>query len=494
MSSSEAPLRETPVPPGWSLAGRLTLWYAASAFVLVALSTGALYWVLVRNAQRQDDQFLVDTVQIVRALIRERPDDLAALHQEVEWEGAARRYARIYVRITEADGRIVAETPGTRAIIEGHSLQAAGVDAEPGPRINLTSAAGTPYRAVAAWAPVGPDGTTRRLVQAVLDQTAEQALLRMYRTRLWGVLGLALCAAGAVGHLIARRGMRPVESIAETARGVRSSTLASRIPVSGLPAELSGLAETFNQMLTRLEDAFTRLQGFSADLAHELRTPINNLRGEVEVALGKPRDAAAYRETLESVLEECGRLSQMIDGLMFLARADSPETRIELTPIDAKRELRTVADLYEPAAAEAGVDIAIEAGSEDPLVAAVDRTLFQRALSNLITNALTHTPAGGRVRVSAHHVDQELQIEVTDTGAGIPAPHLARLTDRFYRVDPSRSSASGGLGLGLAIVQSIMKVHGGSCAIASEEGRGTSVRLAFPTADLREDAVGHMRR
>jgi len=483
MSSNDVRLRETRAAssPAWSIAARLTLWYASAAFLLVALATGLLYWVLVRNVNREDDQFLVDTVQILRGLMHERPDDMAALRQEVEWEGAARRYARVYVRIFDPEGRIIIETPGASRLLAGRQPTSVGFDAEPGPGIEVSSPAGTPFRTLAAWARLGPQDRGERLIQVALDRTAERQLLSDYRLRLWGVLGAALLAAVGVGHAIARRGVRPIESITETARGIRSSTLAERIPTAGLPAELSSLADTFNQMLGRLDDAFSRLSSLSADVAHELRTPINNLRGSVEVALGKPRNAGEYRDVLESVLEESVRLCDMIDGLMFLARAENPETEIVRGPLDVSRELQAVCDLYGPPAAERAVTIDSEVEGS-VIVAVLDRRLFQRALSNLITNALTHTPAGGSVRLSATRSGQALQVEIADTGSGIPAEHLGRVADRFYRVDPSRSSASGGLGLGLAIVGSIVKVHGGTINIVSEEGQGTTVTLVFPDA------------
>jgi two-component system heavy metal sensor histidine kinase CusS len=483
MSSNDVRPRERSAAsvPAWSIATRLTLWYAASAFLLVAFTTGFLYWVLVRNVDREDDQFLVDTVQILRRLIAERPADQAALREEVEWEGAARHYARVYVRIFDEHGRIIMETPNASRLLAGRHPTPAGFDAEPGPGIEVSSTNGTPFRTLAARARFGTGDRDARIIQVALDRTAEKQLLRDYRLRLWGVLGVALLAAAAVGHAIARRGVRPIESITETARGIRSSTLADRMPSIGLPAELSSLADTFNQMLGRLEDAFSRLSSLSADLAHELRTPLNNLRGEIEVALGKPRNADEYREVLESVLEECARLFDMIDGLMFLARAENPATEIVRAPIDVSRELQTVCELYELPAAERGVRISREVQS-GVLAAMLDRTLFQRALSNLISNALTHTPAGGCVRLSAARSDHALQLDIADTGSGIPAEYLGRVSDRFYRVDPSRSSLSGGLGLGLAIVGSIVKVHGGTMGIVSEVGQGTRVMLVFPGA------------
>lgn len=236
-------------------------------------------------------------------------------------------------------------------------------------------------------------------------------------------------------------------------------------------------------MMDRLEDAFGRLTSLSVDLAHELRTPINNLRGEVEVALGRPRTAVEYREALESLLEESVGLSDMIEALMFLARAENPETQIVRTPVEIPRELHGVSEFYEPAASEAGVALEVLLPNE-PLVASVDRTLFQRALSNLMTNAITHTPAGGRIQLQAVSTGRTLAVHVADTGIGIPPEHVSRVSDRFYRADPSRSGTSGGLGLGLAIVKSVMKVHGGSMEIHSGSAGGTTVKLLFPGAVL----------
>ena len=471
----------------WSIAVRLAVWYTAATFVLVAVATGLLYWVLVSNVDREDDQFLVDTIQIMRALIRERPNDIDALRQEVDWEGNARQYTRVYLRVVDESGRLIIETPGATPIIGRHDIVAAGPAEEPGPGLEVTSPAGTPYRLLAAWAPLGPDGRNQRLIQIAMDRTTERQLLREYRDRLWAVLVLALVASAVVGYTIARRGMAPVAAIGDTARRIGSSTLDARIPTDGLPGELSSLATTFNDMLDRLEDAFTRLSSLSADLAHELRTPINNLRGEIEVALGKPRTAAAYEDTLASVLEESSRLAQMIDSLMFMARAENPETKIVRTSVDVRRELRAVCEFYEPSAAEAGIALRVVDDRRDAVSASFDRTLFQRAIGNLILNAVTHTRAGGEVYLAATRVDGGVRVSVRDTGCGIAPEHLMRVSDRFYRVDPSRSPRSGGLGLGLSIVGSIMKVHGGSMEVASQPNEGTTVSLLFP--DASEDGL-----
>lgn len=228
--------------------------------------------------------------------------------------------------------------------------------------------------------------------------------------------------------------------------------------------------------LDRLKDSHARISQFSADLAHELRTPINNLIGEAEVALSRSRTVDEYREVLESSLEEYTRLSRMIDGLLFLARAESPETQIERKWFSALEEIKAVRDFLDAMAEEHGVEVICH-GNEwlnaDPM-------LFRRAVSNLLINALQHTPRGGRVSISAKKLsDASIEVKVSDTGFGIPAQHLPRIFDRFYRANNTRSQSKG-VGLGLAIVKSIMDLHGGSATIHSQPGVGTTVSLRFP--------------
>jgi two-component system heavy metal sensor histidine kinase CusS len=315
-------------------------------------------------------------------------------------------------------------------------------------------------------------------VQVALDRRQEEDLLAGYRRNLWLVLGGALIACAVGGYRIARRGVRPVEQVTALARRVRPTALGERVATAGLPAELLALAGTFNAMLDRLEESFGRLARFSTDIAHELRTPVNNLRGEVEVALGMARSAEEYWEVLGSCLEECGRLARLIDSLLFLARAENPKTQVPREPVDLGRELEAVREFYEPAAAEAGVSLTVRvAGAAS---ARVDRALLQRAVGNLVENALKHTPRGGAVTLTAGRAEDGVRLEVEDTGCGIAAEHLPHVLDRFYRADRSRSSSAGGVGLGLAIVKGIVELHGGSVSVASEPGCGTCVTLVLP--------------
>jgi two-component system heavy metal sensor histidine kinase CusS len=242
---------------------------------------------------------------------------------------------------------------------------------------------------------------------------------------------------------------------------------------TGWPRELQRLAVAFDDMLARLEISFTRLSQFSADLAHELRTPIANILGEAQVALTRDRTSDEYREVIESTVVECERLSGIVDNLLFVARADAARELIERKQFDGRAALEKIATFYRTIAEDRRVTINCTGEGEihgDPV-------LFSRAVSNLVDNALRFTPDGGAIQISIAARAAHSEVAVSDSGCGIPSEHLPHVFDRFYRVDSSRSSA--GAGLGLALVKSIVDLHGGSARIESEVNRGTAVVLTF---------------
>ena len=326
--------------------------------------------------------------------------------------------------------------------------------------------------------PVGSSARTDT-VQVAIDVSQEEELLARYRHRFWVILLGTLAIFPLVGYQIARRGIRPVREMATTARHISSSNLHERILPEGYPSELASLAATFNKMLDGLEESFERISRFSADIAHDLRTPVNNIRGEAEVALARARTVDEYREVLGSCLEEAVRLSDLIGDLLFLARAESPLAHLHRESINVGELLSGIREYYEAPAADRGVSLSTVVPDE-PVIAQLDRTLLQRAVGNLVSNALAHTPPGKSVVLGASIEPAGVRIEVSDAGAGIPSEALPRVFDRFFRVDESRSQASGGTGLGLAIVQSIMLLHGGNVEIASKVGQGTQVTLRVP--------------
>jgi two-component system, OmpR family, heavy metal sensor histidine kinase CusS len=257
---------------------------------------------------------------------------------------------------------------------------------------------------------------------------------------------------------------------------VQASHLQQRLNRERWPKELNSLAVAFDKMLARLKESFERLSGFSADLAHELRTPIQNLHGEAEVALTRVRSAAEYREVIELSIEEYDRLARMIDSLLFLARAENAETRLNRVAFKAGAEIDTILDFYDAAAREQNIMLSRKGDAD----LCADPMLVRRAISNVVSNSLQHTATGGQTCVLV--VTQNngaIEIQVRDTGSGISPEHLPRIFNRFYRADPARSSDSAGAGLGLAIVKSIMDLHDGSVSAESTPGIGTTVTLKF---------------
>src|SRR5580693_1149465 len=429
-----------PVSRLWgTLAFRLSAGYALAGLFLVFLATASLYLFLVSELEKSTDLFLADKVNVLRTMLRERPDDWDALREEVELESAARQYEQFYIRLLDERNTLLLMTPGIADQLDLAQL-VSQIQRRPGRTIRMRGRNGRSFRVTSASAPVGLGATQTDTIQIAVDVSQKEMLLARYRFWFWTILLATFVIFPLVGYKIARHGIRPVEEMATTARHISSTNLRERILAEGYPSELASLASTFNQMLDRLEESFERISRFSADIAHDLRTPVNNIRGEAEVALARARTVDEYRDVLGSVR-----------------------------------------DYYEGAAAEGGISLATEDGQE-PVIAEMDRTLVQRAVGNLVANAVAHTPAGGSVVLGAESEGDAIRIAVVDTGAGIPPEALPRVFDRFFRVDKSRSQVSGGTGLGLSIVQSIMVLHGGNAEIASQLGHGTRVTLRLPVS------------
>jgi two-component system heavy metal sensor histidine kinase CusS len=422
--------------------------------------------------------FLADKLHVLRTLLRERPNDLDALKEEIELESAARRYEHFYIRLSDEHDRPLLTTPGMAGQLDLAQI-ASVTKGRPEHAVTLKGKNGQGFRVAIASAPAGTPPTQVDQIQIAIDVSHEEELLARYRFRFWGIMLGAFVICPLAGYQIARRGIRPVQIMAATARRISSENLRERILTDGYPVELAALAGTFNSMLDRLEQSFERISRFSADIAHDLRTPVNNIRGEAEVALSRARSIDEYREVLESCLEGAVRLSDLMGNLLFLARAESPLACLNREPVNVAELLIGMREYYEASAAEGGISLTATTDSE-AVVADLDRMLVQRAVGNLISNAVAHTPPRGSIVLKARAEGTAVRIEVTDTGCGIPPEALPRVFDRFFRVDPSRSQASGGTGLGLAIVQGIIVLHGGTVEIASRMGEGTRVTLLMP--------------
>ncbi len=491
MSSKPSPSTPARLAHVWgTLAFRLTASYALAGLLLVSLATFSLYIVLVSELDRSTDEFLKDKVNVVRTMLRERPEDTEGLHEEIELESASRRYEQFYISLLDEQGRSQLMTPGMADQMDLPRLAARLAATHGASGLAFQGRQGRSFRVIQTTViPEGPSGRPVT-IQVAVDISGKEELLRRFRLWFWLTFAGLLVLFPFVGYQIARQGIRPVEEIARTARRITSTHLNERIATAGYPSELASLAHTFNRMLDGLEDSFERISRFSADIAHDLRTPVNNIRGEAEVALARGRTIHEYREALESSLEEAVHLSDLISNLLFLARTESPLTHLQLDRLDVTRLLEGVRDYYDASASDAGVMLTSATGSA-PVFAALDRALMQRAIGNLVSNAVLHTPEGGRVAITGRAQGDHVLIEITDTGVGIPPEALPRVFDRFFRVDPSRSKTSGGTGLGLSIVQGIMQLHHGSVEIFSTPGEGTRVSLRLPVSAASRSQPGN---
>lgn len=446
-----------------SMEGRLMLLFTAGTAVLLIGISVTLYAAILHYMQERTGVFLEDKIQDTRT----RLDDSDGA-KDVSTQLAARIPGRpdYWLRVLDAKGGTVAETHDMDQRLPSSQFPPAREDAMA--RLDFRGGRGR-WMSLAARS-VTADGK-KYVIQVAEDRRPDREFLHELRWMLRGLVFTGILFSAGMARLATHRGLRPLKAMEQAVAGIRAPHLNERLGKQEWPRELAPLAAAFDEMMQHLEESFTRLSQFSADLAHELRTPIANLRGEAEVALTKSRSAEEYRQVIESSMEEYGRLTAMAEKLLFLARADAEEADVKPEEVDGRAAIEALSEFYEPYAEELGVVLKCDGKG---LVKA-DAVLLRRAVANLIENALRFTPRGREVIVQ---VAEGGVVKITDTGSGIAPEHLPRLFDRFYQVDPSRREA--GTGLGLALVKSIMKLHGGTVSITSELGRGTEATLKFP--------------
>jgi two-component system, OmpR family, heavy metal sensor histidine kinase CusS len=452
-----------------SIASQLVVRFTLAAAFLLCCGLGALYWIVVRHAFEEDNEVLADKVAAVRADLN-AAGGISVVAGELGNVRAGER-AAYWVRVLDSSGRTLAETPGMNTLLPPTVFPAVNPQSSSINSKDLHSE----QRLFSLMANAHEIGTDRFTVQVAQDRTADEQFMKQFAALLAAVLALGVAASAIIAFTVTKRGLRPLGEMTRALQRVGPKQLHERVTATGWPRELQPLAVAFDDMLGRLEDSFVRLSQFSADIAHELRTPIGNIRGEAEVALTRARSADEYRDVIESTIAECQHLGHIVDNLLFLARTEAAEGHLHRTSFDARAAIERIAAFHEPIAEEQKLTIRCQ--GEGIFIA--DEMLFSRALNNLVENAVHHTPAGGTIEITIATRGADSEVSVKDNGRGIAAEHLPRVFDRFYRADPSRSSE--GVGLGLALVKSILDLHGGSTNIASEPGRGTTVTLSFPT-------------
>lgn len=471
----------TAVPTGkhmrsWSMVTRLV---GRQVLAVALLIGGALFFLLrtVTSHLDTDDREIVDQQAALLRKWFEDPHTQASdiMRQISAPLGGPVTAQFFFVRILDVRGKVLHESGNP---------EAPPVNAFPRPgraAVYWHLAEGPHFLMTVVWAEVGANRQKVQL-QVAFDVTDDFTLIRKIGQSISVVFALALLASAGLALLNSRSALRPIKALTQSASRVHASQLNTRLHETAWPVELMPLVREFDAMLGRLDGSFRRLARFSSDLSHELRTPINNLRGEAEVALNRPRTVEEYRTVLESSLEEYTRITRLIDTLLFIAKADQPESGLKRQQLEAATECRAVVDFFEAATAERGLSLLVR--GQAPIYC--DPMLLRRALSNLVDNALRHTPSGGHIDLTVRAAaGGGTEVEVSDSGTGITAEHLPHVFERFYQAAKEEVDATApvpGFGLGLAIVKSIMELHGGKVTISSTPERGTSIFLNFPAA------------
>jgi len=451
-----------------SIAFQLILLFTLAAALLLACGLGVFYSIVAHHAFAEDNAVLADKVFALSADLRENGPEIFG--EEI---GARRagHHTPYWIRILDSQGRAIAETPEMDRSI---STQIFPVAQEPAEAIRNRKdyrSAGKLFSLVSFNEHWSSETYTLQLAQ---DRSSDEQVERNFALLFIAVLLGGVVASALIAIIVTRRGLRPLRKMTESLGRIGPDQLKERIGSTGWPRELQPLAIAFDEMLKRLDDSFSRLSQFSADLAHELRTPIANMLGEAQVALTRNRTAPEYRETIESTVAECERLSRIVDNLLFVARVDAAREPIACQQFDARAAVEKIAAFYQTVADDHNVTISCTGDGQ----IYADPDLFERAVGNLLDNALRFTAEHGFIRVGLVRHNSDFEVAVSDNGSGIAAEHLPRVFDRFYRAESSRGSD--GAGLGLALVKSIVDLHGGSAVIASNPGCGTTVTLKFP--------------
>lgn len=465
------------LPHFTSLTARLGMLFAAVAMLTFAAVGMYLYNSLAMQLAAREEADLLDKLGYIRHLLEETPSADSIRQDPHRFVDAAAGHGGLFLVLKSADGGTLMENYQDWSALPALPIASAAEMPNKSSVRAWTIKPGLSARAVAAWGALG--GQEKEQVQIIVARTtsATNVLLAIYRrTVLAAVLSGALLA-GLLGYVLVRRGLRPIHAIAQQAHSITAQRLDMRLDVASAPQELQTLIQSFNAMLDRLHDSFQRLSQFSADLAHDFRTPLNNLMVQTQVALSHSRSADDYQALLASNVEEYERLARMIESMLFLARADHAQIALNKQALQARIELQHIADYFEGVAEDAGVQIMVDA---DGIVMA-DATLFRRAVNNLVANAIRYTQRGQSIRLGTSMQDGATVVTVTNPGSVIDPDHIPRLFDRFYRADQARSGSATSAGLGLAIVQSIMVLHGGRTEVGSTS-EATIFRLQFPTA------------
>lgn len=458
---------------------RLTLWYGAALALILVVFAAVLYTVTARGLKDQVDHSLQEAGAVAVRAIEQRGfgpflpfEDFGADFPEIALLDK-------FFQIFGPAGRVTIQSPNLRR--QEIPLSRTALEAGLSGRATYESARFKGEASIRLYSvPIIQEGTLINIVQVgtslgPVEETLQRLLFLMLIT-----LPAALAAALVGGWLLAGRALRPVEDITHAAQRIAAGDLTQRLTVSQSADEIGRLAATFNDMIARLEASFQEVRRFTADASHELRTPLTVMKGETELALRRARPAEDYRLVLESSLEEIDRMTRIVDELLFLARADLGEVKLESLPVRLDAIVEDIQRQATVLGQEPGVQVLV--GTVEPVTVMGDELRLRELVLNLVDNAIKYSHSGGKVEMTLTREPNVARLSIADHGIGISPEGQTRIFDRFYRTDAARAHAKKGTGLGLSICKWIAESHRGRVEVQSAPGEGSKFTVVLPIA------------
>jgi two-component system heavy metal sensor histidine kinase CusS len=458
-----------------SIRWRLTLWNALGLAVVLAGFAALVYGLMIRAHYERIDRALEEQLRE----LKESHDMANAGHERWRhWLAEVQEHARFRGVVYDAD----------RTVYErSEDLPLAALPPAPppsaAPRFQEANIPDLGRHRLLSAQLAGEGGPFAVVLLAPLEEVDQE--LRLLLGTLLLAVSAALLVSGGGSYLMARAALAPMERLWRSTEEITAARLDRRLPIANAHDELGRLTQTINAMIARLERSFLEIRRFTADASHELRTPLTIIRTAAEVALDKHLSPEEHRDLLGGILEECERLTRLIDQLLALAREDAGSGVAAFQPIDLSSLIQQVVEDMRPLAEARGLALLIAVNGRPSI--AGDESRLRQVFYNLLDNAIKYTPEGGAIGVRAQWTDLNAVVTVRDTGIGIPPEHLPHVFDRFYRVDKARSREQGGAGLGLSIAQGIVAAHGGKIELVSAPGQGTTCTVTFPPASHRQE-------
>jgi len=455
-----------------SLALRLTLWYAGIFLVSAGIAFAFFYYLITSTIRGRTDQDLLAEVRSFSSVMLRQ--GIEAVKRQAVLESQAAGEKKIFIQLVYPDGRVfsssnmsyfhnipVATEAISRMLDQGEPLFA------------TVSSPDRSHEIRVVYALLGP-GLIVHLGQAMDDLTR---IIDAFQRTFVAIMAVLFILAAVIGWFMARRALAGVENVTRTARRISGSSLTERVPVTGREDEIDQLAVTFNQMLDRIQTLVSGIKEMTDNIAHDLKSPITRIRGEAELTLVGSGSREEYEAAAASAIEECDRLIEMINTMLFISRTEAGVTQPERAEMDIAALVRDACRLFKAPAEEKG--ITLDGRGPERLALSGDIRLLQRMVGNLLDNAIKYTSANGRVEVAVRSpAGGRVEIEVRDTGPGISATDLPHVFERFYRGDPSRSLT--GAGLGLSFARAVARAHGGEITAASSPGDGSTFTVTLP--------------